>query len=114
MMAPGKGSLPKLNPPGKERTFLTGGNLARRLNQAATSYHGHSLSVPESIIRNEIPPKNPINAPVTPVMTSTACNFHPIQAVKQQKTVAATILAKICGLKGVIASPSTSRLSCRT
>ena len=94
MMAPGKSSLPNINPPGKERT-LPEGNLARRLNQAVTSYHGHSLSVPESIIRNEIPPKNPINAPVNPVMISTASSFHPIHAVNVQKNVAPTILANI-------------------
>jgi len=40
VMAPGKSSLPNINPPGKERT-LPEGNLARRLNQAATSYHGY-------------------------------------------------------------------------
>jgi hypothetical protein len=60
-----------------------------------------SSSVPESIIRREMPPKKPINAPVNPVMISVASIFHPIQAVNVQKMVAAIILAKICGRNAV-------------
>jgi hypothetical protein len=72
------------------------------MDQKAAIHHSLSSSVPESIIRREIPPRNPINAPVNPVMTSTASNFHPIQAVNVQNIVAATILARICGRKAVI------------
>jgi hypothetical protein len=65
------------------------------MSQHPAAGHSLSSSVPESIIRKLIPPKKPINAPVSPVMISVASIFHPIQAVNVQKIVAAIILANI-------------------
>jgi hypothetical protein len=65
------------------------------MGQKPAPRHSLSSSVPESIIRREMPPKKPINAPVNPVMISVASIFQPIQAVKVQKIVLAIILANI-------------------
>jgi len=72
------------------------------MNQHPAICHSLSPSVPLSIIRKEMPPKKPTNAPVKPVMISVASMRNPNQAVTVQNIVAAMIAAKICGRNAVV------------